>query len=177
MNRRAYRLGRRQAAVDRTAASILDAARRLVEEGRETSVGAVARQAGVSRITVYNRFGSRASLLKALAPPRPQPDSSPAGPKEALRRHFERTSAAWAVRPGLFRHLPGVDEDTAAGRDLATSLAAADALRPGCSVREAEDVINALSSFGVFDRFHKDGRRPPSVVTDILMRLAAGILA
>ena len=49
-------------------------------------------------------------------------------------------------------------------------------MRPGCSLKEAEDVIGALTSFGVFDQLHQDGRRSPASVADILMRLAAAIL-
>jgi len=38
-------------------------------------------------------------------------------------------------------------------------------------------VIATLSSFPVFDRLHKDGRRAPAAVTEILLRLAGAILA
>ena len=177
MNRRAYRLGRRQASVDRTAETILTAARQLVAEGDAISVGAVARRAGVSRITIYNRFGSKSSLLQALIPhQRPVPEAT-GDAREALRLHFEKTSAAWATSPGLFRNLPRVEQDADVHLRAAEALAAADALRPGCSIREAEDVIGALSSFAVFDRLHKDGRRSPAAVSDILMRLTGAILA
>jgi hypothetical protein len=62
-------------------------------------------------------------------------------------------------------------------RQLAERLAANDELRPGCSIKEAEDVIAALTSFAFFDRLYKDGRRSPAVVAEILARLASGILA
>ena len=168
---RSYRLGRRQAAVDRTAASILSATRELVAEtGRGVSVAAIARRAGVTRVTVYNRFGSLAALLEAIAAPL-RIDA------DGLREHLERSCAAWAEHPALYRQLR--DERTYGdqARRLAERLAATDALRPGCSLREAEDVIGVLSSFPVFDRLHKDGRRSPSAVTEVLMRLASGILA
>jgi AcrR family transcriptional regulator len=170
---RSYRLGRRQASVDRTARSILDAARELVaKDGPAPSMGAVARRAGVSRLTVYARFGSRAGLLHALLPAVADHGASD------LRHHFERTCSAWAENPALFRHLQVDDPgDVDAARRIAERLASADALRPGCSLREAEDVIAALSSFPVFDRLHKDGRRSPAAVTDILLRLAGAILA
>ena len=177
MNRRGYRLGRRQTSVDRTATAILDAARELIAEGGPAGIGAIARRAGVSRITVYNRFGSRAGLLEALAPHAPSAEPDSAEPRDRLRRQFERTSLGWAANPGLYRHLPETKDDSAAHGDLAERLAAADALRPGCSIREAEDVISALSCFAVFDRLHKDGRRPPAAVSEILIRLARGILA
>jgi AcrR family transcriptional regulator len=174
---RAYRLGRRQASVDRTYRSILDAARDLVaERGPAPSVGAVARRAGVSRLTVYARFGSRAALLEALAPAMADHGEND------LRLHFERTCSAWAENPALFRHLGRHLQTSDAGgadlaRRIAERLAATDALRPGCSLKEAEDVIAALSSFPMFDRLHKDGRRSPAAVTEILLRLAGAILA
>jgi AcrR family transcriptional regulator len=169
---RRYRLGQRQAAVDRTADAILDAARELVADGGErVSVGALARRAGVSRATVYNRFGSKTGVLDALRPIA----AVEAGDLQAL---IDRSCAAWAVRPALFRNLggaSGVEGD--APRRIAEDLAAADALRPGCSLKEAEDVLAALTSFPVFDRLHSDGRRSVPAVAGIIRRLAAGILA
>jgi len=177
---RPYRLGRRQELVDRTAQSILSAARELVSRSpaAEVSVGQIARRAGVSRLTVYQRFGSRTGLLEAL---RPRPHATldfDGDARAALHRHLVDACFAWAADPALHRHLPaagGGDPET--DRRLAERLLAADALRPGCSLREAEDVIGALSSFAVFDRLHRDGRRSPAAVADILMRLAGGILA
>ena len=166
---RQYRLGRRQASVDRTAEKILAAARRQLEQGAGLSIGTLARAAGVTRATVYNRFGSRAELLRKLAPPAgaPAPD---------LQGFLAARCARWAASPALFRHLPETDDSDAARR-LAEDLAEADGLRPGCSIREAQDVIAALGSFPMFDRLHQDGRRSVSAVGDILMRLARGILA
>ena len=178
---RSYRLGRRQPAVDRTARAILDAAREMVAEqpSSAVSVAAIARRAGVSRITVYNRFGSRAGVMEALLPP-PAPSAPPLDDaREALREHFHSAAAAWAANPPLYRHLPSTlaANNLQEARTLAERLAASDALRPGCSLREAEDVIAALSSFAIFDRLHSSGRRPASAVADVLMRLASGILA
>ena len=175
---RSYRLGRRQPAVDRTARAILTAAAALVAEhpAAGVSVAAIARRAGVSRITVYNRFGSRAGVIQALTPPRaPSTPAAGDGP-QALREHLTAAAVAWSANPGLYRHLPPTPDSDEA-RVLAERLAATDALRPGCSLREAEDVIAALSSFAMFDRLHREGRRPASGVTEILMRLASGILA
>ena len=69
MSPRAYRLGQRQAAVEQTRARIFKAARALLSaEGgvADFSVDAVARQAGVARMTVYYQFGSKRGLLEAL---------------------------------------------------------------------------------------------------------------
>ncbi len=175
---RSYRLGRRQPAVDRTAHAILRAAAALVAEqpAAGVSVAAIARRAGVSRITVYNRFGSRAAVIQALTPPKARAAPASADGRQALREHLTGAAAAWSANPGLYRHLPPTPDSDEA-RILAERLAATDALRPGCSLREAEDVIAALSSFAMFDRLHRNGRRPASAVTEVLMRLASGILA
>ncbi|HSS60699.1 MAG TPA: helix-turn-helix domain-containing protein [Candidatus Limnocylindrales bacterium] len=176
---RTYRLGRRQEAVDQTAQRILVAAQGLVEASPSSglSVGAVARAAGVTRATVYNRYGSRTGLLRALAPPRVQEDAGAEDPRDAVRTFLGAATAKWAVNPALHRNLGVDDHPSETPRRLAENLAAADALRPGCSLREAEDVLTALASFPVFDRLHKDGRRTPAAVAEILMRLAGGILA
>lgn len=177
---RPYRLGRRQASVDRTAESILAAARELLSRtpAESVSVGAIARQAGVSRLTVYQRFGSRSALFEALLPTRVPAAATEADPRKALQRHLLDACIAWAANPGLHRNLARSSAaDAETHRRVAEQLLAADALRPGCSIREAEDVIAALGSFAVFDRLHRDGRRTPAAVADMLMRLAGGILA
>src|SRR5205823_13019812 len=132
------------------------------------------------RITVYNRFGSRAGVLGALAPAKAV-SSPPASTdaRAALQAHLQAAAAAWSANPGLYRHLltnqdPSERDEV---RHLVERLATSDALRPGCSLREAEDVIAALGSFGIFDRLYRDGRRPSSAVAEILIRLASGILS
>jgi AcrR family transcriptional regulator len=54
--------------VDQVRVRILDAARDLLakEDTAEFSMDAVARQAGVTRQTVHNQFGTRSALLEAL---------------------------------------------------------------------------------------------------------------
>src|SRR5258708_7782713 len=203
MASRAYRLGlRRQAEVGRTRSSILAAARELVSEhGPDSSVGKVAERAGVSRITIYNQFGSKAGLLAALSteaglPPAGTPAVDPgvepgADPADDLWRRIEQACAAWAANPRLYRQLAGSAPGAglapgAAGlisgdrpdhdHALAERLAAGDRLRPGCSIKEAEDVIGILTSFPVFDRLHKEGRRSASAVAAILLRMASRTL-
>lgn len=187
MSPRGYRLGRRQGEIDRTRSAILSAARELVaEHGPGSSVGKVAERAGVSRITVYNQFGSKERLLEALAAGiGPRTDTSVADsdsdPRDELRRRIEQACAAWSAQPGLYRRLDAhhrlKGEDSPHDSALAGRLASHDGLRPGCSVKEAEDVIGILTSFAVFDRLHKGGRRTPSAVAEILMRMAGAILA
>lgn len=66
---RAYRMGRRQIQADRTRAKLVAAARRiLMTRGGLVAFGldSVARQAGVTRLTVYHQFGSKVGLLEAV---------------------------------------------------------------------------------------------------------------
>lgn len=192
MSIRGYRLGRRQSEVGRTRSRILAAARDLVSElGPESSVGNVAARAGVSRITVYNQFGSKAGLLEALsaeAGPTPAvvtPGETAADPADDLRLRIDQACTAWAADPRLHRQLAGRALGAAAvvsrerpdpDHALAVRLAEHDRLRPGCSIKEAEDVIGILTSFPVFDRLHKEGRRSVSAVAEILLRMASGCI-
>lgn len=180
-------LGKRQAGVDRTRAAVLAAARELVSagDGSSLSVGAVARRAGVSRLTIYNQFGSRSGLFRAVAGEAhrrtlPAARNGATDPREELRDRIVGACATWSSDPALFRALPAATAtgDPAALKDrgLAERLASADLLRPGCSLKEAEDVIGALTSFAVFDRLHQDGRRSSAAVAEILVRLMGAIL-
>lgn len=154
---------------------LLGAARELIAagDGRLPSAGAVARRAGVSRLTVYHHFGSHRGLLAAVSD-YPGVASLPLGAdlQATIRAACER----WATNPALFRRLPPREAPETA-RDLAAALASADRLRPGCSIREAEDVIGIATSFSAFDRLHHDGRRSPAAVAEILYRLTSTILA
>ncbi|HUZ87228.1 MAG TPA: helix-turn-helix domain-containing protein [Candidatus Baltobacterales bacterium] len=179
---RTYRLGRRERSVERTRGAILAAARDLLVAAPSgtLSVGAVAARAGVSRLTIYHRFGSRAALLDALAPAAAPGSADPtADPRNLLRRRISAACSRWSVDPALYRHLPAPGRlgEPDADRGLAERLAATDGLRPGCSIKEAQDVIGVLTAFETFDRLHQDGRRTPAAVAEMLMRLAGGILA
>src|ERR1700674_1141762 len=111
---RSYRLGRRQDAVDQTRRAILAAARDLLASGDPGfSAGAVARRAGVSRITLYNQFGTKAGLLRELSggPRRDAPPSAtlePADPRDQLRQRIAGSCSRWSTDPALFRRLPSV---------------------------------------------------------------------
>jgi AcrR family transcriptional regulator len=69
MSPRSYRSETREAAADRTRSRILAAALELLGSESGTagfSLDAVARKAGVVRMTVYYQFGSKGGLLEAL---------------------------------------------------------------------------------------------------------------
>jgi AcrR family transcriptional regulator len=179
---RQYSLGRRQAQASRTRASILFAARQVVAElGPESSLGRMAERAGVSRITIYNQFGSKAGLLAALAEGADRDlERTPGASTDDLAMRIEHACASWASDPDLHRQLHRRQREHArqseADRTLAEHLATADRLRPGCSIKEAEDVIGVLTSFAAFDRLHKGGRRSPAAVAEILLRMASGVM-
>ena len=56
----------REALAERNAEAILDAAQRLLARGRQTSISALASEAGLSRPTVYAHFPDRRRVLEAL---------------------------------------------------------------------------------------------------------------
>ena len=184
MSARAYRHSRRAEGAARTRAAILTAARDLLTTPDATvpSIGAIAARAGFSRLSVYHHFGSKAGLLRELAAaawsPGGDQTSDEASPRDELRGLIVSACARWAADPMLFRRLPAAAEarDRDRNRDLAARLGQADLLRPGCSLKEAEDVIELLTSFASFDRLHQDGRRSTSTTADILMRMAGAIL-
>lgn len=69
MSPRTYNSARRQEAAEATRERIVAAARSLLAEPAGVSaftLDAVARRAGVARMTVYNQFGSKAAVLEAL---------------------------------------------------------------------------------------------------------------
>ncbi len=67
--KRGYRSAKRDSAAEKTRARIIAAANRQLRSAkglRGLSLESVAAQAGVTRLTVYNQFGSRRGLLEAL---------------------------------------------------------------------------------------------------------------
>jgi AcrR family transcriptional regulator len=67
--RKAYHSEVRKAAMDETRARIIAAARVLLTGGKDVpafSLDAVAREAGVTRLTIYNTFESKRGLLEAV---------------------------------------------------------------------------------------------------------------
>jgi AcrR family transcriptional regulator len=56
----------RRATAERNLEAILDAAEALLERGAQASIAAVAKESGVSRVTVYAHFETREALLEAV---------------------------------------------------------------------------------------------------------------
>jgi AcrR family transcriptional regulator len=66
MSSRPYKSTRRAVTAGRTRARLLKAASAMLASSDGISLDAVARKAGVTRLTVYNQFGSRRALLEAV---------------------------------------------------------------------------------------------------------------
>jgi len=201
MTPRPYRLGRRQAAVEQTRARIVAAARDLLAAPggfSEFTVDAVAHQAGVARMTVYNQFGSKIGLLEALFDDlaarglvgRLRTAFVQAEPRAALDEFIAAFGHFWGSDRIVIRRIRGlaaIDVDferavrarderrrealTAGIRRLADKL-------PTPDVDVSDDVIallHTLTSFETFDNLAGATRRPEDVIP-LVCRLAHRVL-
>ncbi|MBO2463486.1 TetR/AcrR family transcriptional regulator [Actinomadura violacea] len=191
----------RAAGIERTRRAVMDAARRhLVEAGYHgLSMERVAAEAGVTRVTVYRRFGSKPGLLEAVA-------DDLAGRSEVvphLREALDRPDAPdafrgtvtgicrfWGTDPDLLRRLVSLAEvdpevrDVIAGRErwrLAQVTAAverldgAGRLRPPFGVLEASAAAAAVTSFPSCDAMAADLGRPHADLPVLLVPLLTSI--
>jgi len=195
---RPYRLGRRQAAVDRTRARILRAARTLLlgRGSTEFTIEAVARRARVTRVTVYQRFGSRSKLLEALfddlarqggmwdlADAFRQPD-----PEAALARFVTTFARFWTAHRPIHRRLLAL---AALDPELERTLRARQEWRrqglrvivgrlreragPAATGDQTVDALFALTAFETFDLLARPTRTPADAAP-IVLRMARALL-
>lgn len=187
---RRYVSPKREEGVAATRGRILEATRILIGGKGDLSgfsMEGVAAKAGVSRMTVYYQFGSRAALLEALADHLAErggmarmrevfrePDR-----ERALRRLVETFVGFWAKDRETMRRLRAmaiVFPSVARGprdrdgrrREAVTRLLERHANGRGGPRRpgpEAVDVITALTSFETFDALCTPGRKPEAVAT------------
>jgi AcrR family transcriptional regulator len=198
MSPRAYRMGQRETATEATRQRIISAAHELLarEEGfTGFSLEAVARQAGVARVTVYYQFESRRQLLEAnfdsmaehglrpLIEAMGRPD-----PMEALDGLIEAFAGFWAsdrLAVRRIRGLAAIDPEVGAShdaRDERRRLALTAILRrmhddPGweATLDERVNVLQMLTSFQAIDALARD--RSPVEVVPVVKRLARAVLA
>jgi AcrR family transcriptional regulator len=198
---RQYHLGRRQEATEQTRASIIAAARELLAASAGFSaftIDAVARQAGVARMTIYYQFGSKVGLLEALSD-----DLAARGHMERLADAFRRPEALDALGQLIaafarfwgadrlatrrLRALAALDTDFAQvvrarderrreGLRVITRRIAVEHGRPPVEyLDEAIDVLFTLTSFETFDALAGDAHTPEDMVP-VVERLARAFL-
>ena len=168
--RKPYRSDLRDAAADVTRARIVKAARRLLTGGKDLpafSLDAVAREAGVTRLTVYNQFESKRGLVEAVFD-----DIAERGGLFELRSVLADADAMsslrgivavfcrfWASHDRALAKLAGM---TKLDRDIAASLKQRTERRRGVltvsvkrlpGVREADDLVDILFALTTFETF------------------------
>jgi AcrR family transcriptional regulator len=198
MTPRPYSSGERQRAVDAGRDRILEAAREVlrIEDMRSFSLESVARRAGVTRMTVYNQFGSRAGLLEELFDLLIERD---AFSKTPVVFQQEDACAAFDAFIGILGQFYSdnrsvmVSLNAAAGHD--PDLDKAMALRSGrrrlavdklierfdagkkstLPKSELANAIDVLLNFQTFDALAGPARTPADVVP-VVRRLVRGVL-
>lgn len=187
MPERNYSSPARDAAAAETRARLLDAASLLLRQAPDpgkVSLDAVAKAAGVTRLTVYNQFGSRRGLLEAvfdevarlgglhrIAAAMALPDAY-----AALERILEIFCEFWASDHALGR----LHAAAAADAEFSTALAERHERRrkvigvlvqrlvaagsmDKAKAEDATDMLFALSSYAMFEMLRKPGRKPATV--------------
>jgi AcrR family transcriptional regulator len=189
MSPRRYTLGRRKEATEQTRASILAAARELLTAGGSFTgftIDAVARQAGVARMTVYYQFGSKVGLLEALSD-----DLAARGQMERLAEAFRQPDVDYALGEFIttfarfwgadrfvtrrLRALAALDTDfeqVVRARDerrreglrvLVQRLVRERGQPPAAAFDETVELLFTLTSFETFDTLAGDTRTPENV--------------
>jgi AcrR family transcriptional regulator len=200
MTPRPYQPVQRQQAVDEGRERILAAARELLEaENAEPfSIDAVARRAGVARMTVYNQFASKTGLLEALfdhlaerGEMRRMPEVfQEADPLTALDAFVALFGRFWTANRHAHRRLRAAavhDPELSAAIDSRNERrrrAITELVRRlgtiASSPLPASELVNVLFvllSFGTFDSLAGESRTPADVTPLLqhLARLAVGV--
>ena len=203
MSPRPYRLGRREASVVQTRARIFAAAQTLLGTAgfHQISVEAIARQADVSRKTVYYHFGSKRGLIDAVVTDLEQQAEVVARVRaiveqpdvgHALPAYMREVCRFWTSAQGVIRSLSALaaldrevaevlgEHDAARRRRLVAfvaRLAEQERMPAEASPERIVDTLWMLSSFGTFDHLVQRSEIPPDEAADILVTLAQSLLA
>jgi AcrR family transcriptional regulator len=203
MSPRPYNLGRRQEGAGQTRTRIVEAARELLMASDGFSgftMEAVARQAGVARMTVYYQFESKVGLLEAVSD-----DLARRGHMERLAEVFTQPTALLALEKFVetfarfwgadrvitrrLRALAALDADfeqVVRGRDgwrrngcgALVGRLSAELGRPPPDMRdEATSLLFTITSFETFDTLAGPDRTPEDAAPLILhlARTALGV--
>lgn len=192
MSPRPYRGSRRSAATERTRARLLKAASAMLTTRNGISLDAVAKRAGVTRLTVYNQFGSRRALLEAVFDDlaergglhRIREAMASPDPHVALRLIVAIFCDFWSIHRGALWRLhaasatdPEFEESLRARNQRRRHLLSVlvdrmiDEERPQV-VTELVDVLFALTSVAFFWELTTGGRK-----TDVACRLIQALAA
>jgi len=208
MSPRPYNLGRRQESAEQTRARIVEAARELLmaSDGFAAfTMEAVARQAGVARMTVYYQFESKVGLLEAVSD-----DLARRGHMERLAEAFTQPTALLALDKFVetfarfwgadrvitrrLRALAALDADFEqvvrerdswrrnAGRALIGRFATEYGRPPPEQIEQIEQIgaqLFTITSFETFDTLAGSGQTPEEVMPQImaLARVILGVAA
>ena len=199
MTKRRYVSPQRAAAAAETRRRIIEAAAQILREGdiATFSLEAVGRAAGVTRLTVYNQFGSRRALLEAVfdeiavaggLPQLQQAIINPDG-RAGLDRLIQIFCAFWGGDPAVGR----LHDATALDEEFAQALRARNERRrvgirtlierieriEGASASETDrneaiDFIFALTSRAMYQSLAAG--RSPAAVTKMIRQASADII-
>ena len=168
--RKAYRSELRDAAADVTRKRIMRASRRLLTGGKDLpafSLDAVAREAGVTRLTVYNQFESKRGLVEAVFDDIAERGGlfelrsvlAEAHAMASLRRVVAVFCRFWASHDRVLAKLAGM---TKLDRDIAASLKQRTERRRGVLTvlvkrlargRAPDDLVDVLFTLTSFETF------------------------
>ena len=181
MSSRTYASPKRNAAAERTRQRLVSAAVKLMRSKRgPLSLEAVARAAGVSRLTVYNQFGSRRGLFEALFDDRARRGGmhrmaqimSGPDPRSGLEQLIQLFCDFWSNERSTIACLMGAagsDTELNKGvlarnerrrRALSVLVGRMESLRqaPPQAITDLVDVLFVLTGFAVFSELARAGR-------------------
>lgn len=177
---RPYVSPKRAAAAAETRAQLIEAGMRLLEGGpAQLSMEAVAKAAGVTRLTVYKQFGSRRGLLEAMfddtarrfGVTRMAEAMNQSDPRQGLHLAVDILCGFWGSRPAFGQ----LHEAAAADPEFAEALSVRNNRRrivfdsllarlpgPDAARRDCSDLIFGLTGMPMF-RILIGGRTPAEV--------------